>query len=169
MWTRLTLVLVCLGAAAGCGDGNGVDVGRFEVEAVRTESCGEAGLLASLPAMTWKVFLRRVGDDGMHWEDIRDRMMGLYDAEDRSFAIEENLVVDMRQGQVGQPDCRIARRHRIDGVLDSEPELAVSFTAEQRFDYEPTDGSACDDLLEGPTAIADHMPCSVVYDLAGAR
>jgi hypothetical protein len=156
-------------ALAACGEGNGEDVGNFQVEATRTESCGDTGLLASAPAMQLKVFLRRVGEASVHWDDGTGKMIGPYDGTDRSFVVQRSLVVDMRDEFPSGIPCSIERIQRIEGSLDADPSVAKGFEGELRYDYVPTEGSDCSDLLVGETAITRELPCAVVYELNAHR
>ena len=160
---------VAVVAVAGCGEGNGDDVGVFQVKAARTESCGDAGLLASAPEMQLKVWLRRVGESALHWDDGSGKMIGQYDGTKRTFVAQRSVVADMREDFPSGLPCSIERVQKIEATLDADPTVAKSFSGEMRYDYLPTQGSDCQDLLVGETAIATELPCSVAYELDGAR
>jgi hypothetical protein len=154
---------------AGCGDGNGDDVGVFQVKGARTESCGDSGLLASAPEMQLKVWIRRVGESAVHWDDGTGKMIGQYDGTKRTFVTQRSVVADMREDFPSGLPCSIERVQKIEVTLDADPTVAKSFSGEMRYDYVPTEGSDCQDLVVGDTAIARELPCSVAYDLDGER
>jgi hypothetical protein len=155
---------------AGCMAESGEDDARFAVAASLVESCSEAGLLAAPPSQTLHVWLRQVTTRTMHWDDGGGRLVGSYDPTSRLFVIERQLTVDMRAAGSVEPPCSIVRSMRIEGTLDSAPvESAAGFEGVQRIDYLPTDGSSCDDLLEGDVPVAASLPCAVAYDLVAER
>ncbi len=144
---------------------------RYGAVAELKESCGTAGLLAAPDAMKLGVGIRLVSGRAVHWDHGEGIMMGTLDNLG-SFSVSRFLRVDMREGDAEAPSCYVERDMIIDGVLLGNPDSAGTydeFEGAMRYVYRAYGGSDCSDLLEGPEAIADELPCTVSYDLEGVR
>lgn len=158
-------------ACVGCEVPNEGDLGRFELEATRTESCGDTGLLASAPAMTDTVLLRKGSQESLKWQDKNGLMIMEIGEHGNDFSGYRTLVVDMRagNGDASLPPCAIQRVDVVEGLLEGDEQGGYTgFEANLRFDFAPIDGSSCDDL-HTPDAIASGVPCSIAYDATGSR
>jgi len=158
---------------AGCGDGSvdphhpGADLGAFRVEATRkTNTCGDSAL-GGAPA-TWSFELRlRRGDGVMYWDNGVEVIPGGLGADGQSFSFDTGIIVDMRaQGGAGLPPCSVARRDRASGTLDAEDD---AFTGSLAYDFAPTQGSDCADLVTGEMPSFAALPCSMSYELDATR
>lgn len=158
-------------AACGAPDDDG-SLGRFQVTAERTQSCGDAGLLGSASAMTYVVHLRKVGETALHWDDGSEVLMLALDLDGISFKLRRTSNFDMRLGgeDPEAPPCFIERRDELDGVLEgTEAEGFDGFAGTVGYGFAPLAGSSCADLLQGPEAIATAMPCTIGYALSAER
>jgi hypothetical protein len=160
-------------AVAGCGDGTvdprhpGADLGTFRVDATReANTCGDAAL-GGAPA-TWSFELRlRRGDSALYWDNGVEIIPGVLGADGQSFSFDTGIVVDMRaQGSAGLPPCSVARRDRASGTLDAEDD---AFKGSLSYDFAPTQGSACEDLVTSEMPSFGALPCSMKYALDAER
>jgi hypothetical protein len=170
---RCLALVGALVLAPGCGDGSvdphhpGADLGTFRVEATReANTCGDDAL-GGAPA-TWAFELRlRRGDGVMYWDNGVEVIPGRIGANGQSFSFDTGIVVDMReQGSAGLPSCSIARRDRASGMLDAEDD---AFTGSIAYDFAPTQGSDCTDLVFGEIPSFAALPCGMTYDLDATR
>ena len=159
-----------------------LSIGRFEVVATRTESCGDDVYLASPATETFWVFLRKTSATVVLWDDGRDRWP-LTLAEDGSFAGAAEMWVAMDTTyptgepseeppdpweEEGEPpeeaSCVMQRIDRVSGKLLEE---AFEGTLEHAF-AAATD-SDCSPLMAPPLPLADSLPCRVAFDLEATR
>lgn len=155
-------------ALSACKQSNGVTLGLYLAEGTRVDSCGDAGVLGSTPSISWRVHLRRVGDSALHWNHGDGLIIGKVDAEDH-FALSYFARIDMRQGDTKQPTCLVERLLTIEGDMWGATGGYEGFDALLQNQYAITADSSCDDLLDGPEAIADEMPCVVSYEVEAER
>jgi len=173
---KRALVIIAALPLFGCIEPD-MSSSNFITEATRTESCGDAGLLASAPAMELNVNLRFVSEHVVQWDDGSGMLVGDFAPVEHAFQILEQRQVDMRTddalyGPDGTPlpDCSILRQRQITAVLDgTAPEDYAGFSGQLIYAYGPTEGSSCGDLLQGAAPIANALPCTVAYDLAATR
>ncbi len=169
---RLLLLLASsLLAACGASEDDG-SLGRFQLTAERTESCGDTGLLGSAPAMSYVVHLRQVGETALHWDDGSEVLMLALDPDGISFRLRQASSFDMRLGgdDPEAPPCFIERQDELDGVLEgTEAQGFDGFSGTLSYSFAPLAGSSCADLLQGPEAIATAMPCTIGYALSAER
>jgi len=168
------VALVAVAAvSSGCmlNSDNSEVVGSFEVNATRSESCGDAGLLGTPPSMTFEASLTQVGHRALHWRDAQvGLLIGDFNASDNSFKFSEAIVADMRQDAPELlPPCSIRRDLTLAGTLSGEAPSWTSFDATMRYAYTPTTGSSCEDLLVQPDAISDALPCTISFELQGSQ
>jgi hypothetical protein len=144
----------------------GADLGAFRVDADRTKNvCGASALGGSPAKWTFDLRLRR-GDGELYWDNGVELIIGTK-AEGESFAFDTGVVVDMREGSGGGlPPCAIARHDRATIKLDAE---ADAFTGDLSYDFAPTEGSDCADLVTGAMPSFAALPCAMSYGLKGTR
>ncbi len=170
--------IALLGAlSGGCSDAftqgdahhPGTPLGTFHVEATLTSSTCGANALGSQTAWAFDVKLAR---DATHvfWDNGREVIQGSLAADGRSFVFESAVEVDMRAGgsAKGLPPCTIHRSDDAAGELGAT-EPVDSFEGTLRYGFSPTDGSRCDDLVSGPTAVVLALPCAIDYALQAKR
>jgi hypothetical protein len=145
-------------------------IGRFQINASRSESCGDAGVLGSTAQRAFVVHLRRSSESTLQWnENGAITYLGL-EGDGVTFLGESTRRVDMRAGAEGFPPCTIERHDELGGVLEGPAVGPVTgFKGSMRFGYTPVDGSSCDDLTVGPEAIAEALPCAIGYELVAER
>lgn len=168
---------------AGCevADDDPRSLGRFEVEASRTESCGDQVVLASPTSQTFWVFLRKTSEQMLLWDDGRERLPLALES-DGHFGGGAKVVVAMDgpepQGEepdplfpeepidpeAAPPGCVMVRLDAIEGELEAD-----RFTGTLTHTFGAQDGSDCSALLAAPVPLADALPCSVSYDLDAER
>ena len=177
MRPALLLVFLCVGCKMP--DDDPLAVGRFEVQATRTESCGDAVVLASPTFATFSVYLRKTSDTILLWDDGHKRWPLARDS-DGTFVASTKVVMTM-----GTSDEPVVEEDLWDP--DPEPEPEGASCVMQRIDalavdlfedaFEGTllhtfgvqDGSDCGAIAAGPPPLADTLPCTVAYDLAASR
>lgn len=174
-------VLLALPTLVGCGDffGNkdayqpGHQLGTFHVVGTRTRNqCGE-GALGTEP--TWEFDVDLARDKGaLYWDNGAQVLTGTLGDDDRTFSIEATVVVDMRtEDHPGYTPCSIERRDAVQGTL-SEGEDVDAFAADLTYDFAPTAGSVCDDLVlgsetQGDAPVFAALPCGIAYALDAHR
>lgn len=143
----------------------GEPLGTFHVSATaKSNACGE-GALGATDAWEFDVKLSR-GTGSLLWDNGSEVVSGELDADDVTFRFDSGILVDMRtEGEAGKPPCSVARHDAAEGVLDSAGE-ATAFSGSLRYDFAPTEGSQCDDLI-GVVVLT--LPCSMSYGLEATR
>jgi hypothetical protein len=123
---RPLLFVLLLSAGCKMPDDDALAIGRFQVEASRSESCGEAVVLASPSFATFSVYLRKTSDQTLLWDDGRARWP-LARESDGSFIGSVKVVVTMDAGeeQLDEEDL---------WDPDPEPEPASAGCVMQRID-----------------------------------
>ena len=176
MAARVLLLAACAPCAlalCACAQADPADsLGRFEVKAARTQSCGDSGLLGSLEQQTYVVALRRISSKVLEWETGSTALMLSLDPDGVTFTGVGGTEANMRTGKEpeGTPPCMIQRTDALDGTLAGTASAGYSgFEGTVSYAYAPTDGSSCGDLLTGSDPIADALPCTLEYELVGTR
>jgi hypothetical protein len=173
MLARPLALALCSVTLLACAEADERDsIGRFQVEATRTESCGDVGLLASPAQQSYVVALRRVSSKMMQWDDGKSLLSCWLEADGVTFSAQSGMTVDMRSGEQAEDTlpCVVQRGDRLDGGLTPAGGAATSgFEATVRYEFAPTQGSSCDDLLTGAAPIAAALPCAIEYELTGTR
>ncbi|AUX42050.1 hypothetical protein SOCE26_034750 [Sorangium cellulosum] len=150
----------------------GTALGTFHVVGEqRRNSCG-AGALGATRSWEFDVALAR--DEGaLFWNNGGSVIEGVIEDDQVSFVIESRVVVDMRAGDAPPgPPCSVERRDQARGELDGAGEDVAAFEATLSYDFAPTAGSHCEDLVVGDLSVApvfDALPCWMDYDLTGTR
>lgn len=164
------LVAVPAVVLLGCGAGSGEELGRYRIEATRQQQCAESGMLAIDQHTTRFAQLRNLGAV-MHWHEGGGLFVGSYNSGQGSFEVDEHKLVDMRVGDSqDKPSCVIERRLHIAAQFEGDPLAGyLGFVGTLRYDYAVAYQSQCDDLLAGPEAIAETMPCAIDLALDAER
>jgi hypothetical protein len=173
---RSSLALVAGAAAslvAACGDGTvdphhpGKFLGTYHVDAKReATTCGE-GALGSTASWSFDVRLSR--DEGaVFWDNGAEVIAGALAPDDVTFSFTTGVVVDMRDESSAPwlPPCSIARGDGAEGVLAAD---TAGFTGKLTYDFSPTQGSDCTDLVAGSMPVFAALPCAMRYTLSGVR
>jgi hypothetical protein len=162
---------------AGCADifGNkdahqpGDVLGTYHVAAKRgANTCGD-GALGNQEAWEFDVKLARGGSQ-IFWNNGAEIIDGTIDADEKSFHFDTGVLMNMRTAEDhGLPACSIERTDQADGTLAATGTDVASFEGKLAFDFAPSAGSSCEDLIQGSTAILAALPCKIVYALTGTR
>jgi hypothetical protein len=177
MRASLFVLLLCLGCKMS--DHDPLAIGRFQVEASRTESCGEAVVLASPAVATFSVYLRKTSDETLLWDDGQKRWP-LAREGDGSFIGGASVVMTMDAGEKPldeedfwdpdpDPDPASAGcvMQRIDSLVIDLSDETFAGTLSHTFGVQ--DGSDCSAVVAGPPPLADSLPCAVAFDLDATR
>jgi hypothetical protein len=181
MIARAFLGALVMLSTAGCaellGDGSadahqpGTEIGTFHVAATLTSNtCGE-GAFGEAAAWAFDVKLAR-SEGALYWNNGQEVLAGTLGDDGVSFAFESGVIQDMRpEEQIGMPPCSIARRDRAAGALDAAGDDVASFEGTLSYDFSPTAGSQCDDLigLNSNEPVALTLPCGFAYRAEGTR
>jgi hypothetical protein len=162
---------------AGCGDIFGTKdahqpgdvLGTYHVAAKRgTNTCGD-GALGNTAAWEFDVKLARGGAE-IFWNNGAEIIDGTIDADEQTFHFATGVLMNMRTAaDHGLPACSIQRTDRADGKLAATGNDVASFAAQLVFDFAPSSGSSCDDLVTGSTAVLARLPCTIGYAIEGTR
>ncbi|WP_437737182.1 hypothetical protein [Sorangium sp. So ce1335] len=150
----------------------GTALGAFHVVAVQTSNtCGEGALGT---ALLWEFDVELARDEGaLYWDNGASVIAGVLDEDQVSFSIEARVVVDMRGGDMPPgPPCSIERRDRARGELGAAGDDVADFEARLSYEFAPTAGSRCEDLVAGELSVAPvfaALPCGMAYDLEAKR
>lgn len=155
----------------GQGDAHapGTQLGTFHVTASRTENtCGE-GALGNQP--TWNFDVKLARDPGaLYWNNGVELIRGDLDADAVTFHFTAAIETNMRAGaSPSLPPCSVRRSDQAKGVLDAKDETAHAFTGSLSYDFTPTSGSSCDDLVSGDKSILAALPCRFAYKLTAEK
>lgn len=166
------VALVALASAAGCQVQDDEIIGRYQVEWVRVESCGDAGVLASPSEMRFNVAIRQGSDRSLQWIE-RGETVNLVDMGDGSYQAQVAQIFDAHagiEGIEGLPPCTIERLDTLiaDPVDEAPAGDFESFASELHLDYAAAADTSCDAFGEAG-GLAKGLPCSVVYEGTGAR
>lgn len=150
----------------------GTALGRYHVVGTQVgNTCGEGALGAT---RSWAFDVELARDEGvLYWNNGATVVPGVLDDDEVSFSIEARVVVDMRGGDMppGLP-CSIERRDVARGKLDNASDDVERFEGTMTFEFAPTTGSRCEDLVVGELSVEPQftaLPCWIVYDLAAKR
>ncbi len=172
----LFALLAALPACLDFGDKDahepGTALGKFHVDAQQTaNTCGE-GALGATRSWQFDVELSR-GEGAFFWDNGATTIQGVLGDDQVSFSIEGRVVVDMRTGDMPPgPPCLIERRDRARGRLGNPTDDVARFEATLSYDFAPTPGSLCDDLVVSELSVAPvfaALPCGMAYDLSAQR
>ena len=175
--SSLVLLLAAAPCLAACGDIFGTKdahqpgdkLGTFHVAATRgANTCGD-GALGNTADWEFDVKLARGGAE-IFWNNGVEEIDGTIDADERTFHFDSGVLMNMRTAEShGLPACSIKRTDRADGKLAATGDDVASFKGKLEFGFTPTDGSSCEDLVTGSTAVLAKLPCGILYALEGTR
>ena len=153
----------------GCMVTDEDSLGRFELEASRSESCGDQGLLASSPVIERVVHLRKGSSTTIQWDDGSELLLLELDPDGVTFRSGRAVVVDMRAGDedaASKPPCQVGRVDLLQGVLEEGSVRGEyqGFDVSMSYDFTPMEGSSCDDLLGAPEGVIEALPCAIGYE-----
>ncbi|MGK4005504.1 hypothetical protein WMF31_22960 [Sorangium sp. So ce1036] len=185
MRTLLLALLPALPVLSACGDffgdrdahAPGTALGTFHVVGTQTaNTCGEGALGAT---RSWEFNVELARDAGvLFWDNGASLVPGVLDEDLLSFSVEARVVVDMRTGDMPPgPPCSVERRDRVRGELGGagrglDDDDVTRFEGRLSFDYAPTAGSRCEDLVVSELSVAPvfaALPCTMVYALTATR
>jgi hypothetical protein len=169
---RPTLALLSALALTGCADMFGTDdphqpgtpLGGFHVRATESlNTCG-AGALGAGAAWEFDVHLSR--DEGtIFWDNGAQSIAGTLADDGVSFAIQSDVVVDMRtEIDVGKPACSVSRHDTAEGVLD-DAERVGGFAGTLGYAFEPQ--GDCTDLVDSSAPVFAALPCAMSFAMKG--
>jgi hypothetical protein len=148
-------------------DGLGDFIGVFAVDAKRdANTCGEGPLGA--PA-TWSFEMRLSREVGtIYWNNGAEYIQGKLDADGHSFTFDTTLIVDMRDENSAPwlPPCSVARRDQSSGKIADDD---ASLTGKLSYDFSPTQGSDCADLVTTDPKVFMTLPCGMAYTIEADR
>lgn len=147
----------------------GDPLGTYHVVAKRgANTCGD-GALGNQAAWEFDVKLARGGAQ-IFWDNGAEIIDGTIDADEKSFHFDSGVVMNMRTAEDrGLPACSIQRLDQADGTLAATGVDVASFEGKLAFDFAPSAGSSCSDLVQGSSAILAALPCKIVYAISGTR
>lgn len=183
MRTLLLALLPALPGLSACGDffgdrdahAPGTALGSFHVVGTQTaNTCGEGALGAP---RSWEFDVALAHDAGvLFWDNGATFVLGELDERLWRFSVEARVVVDMRAGDMPPgPPCSVERRDRVHGEFDgagADLDDVTRFEGRMSFDYTPTAGSRCEDLVVSELSVAPvfaALPCTMAYALTGTR
>lgn len=173
------LAIAAVVATTGCdqffGDGRqdahnpGTDLGAYHVTATVTANTCGAGALGQPSSWAFDVHLSRDAEGGfLYWNNGQAAIAGALETDDVSFSFDTSVVQNMRDpAVVGPPPCSIARLDHAKGTLDAATDAVAAFTGELTYQFAPTAGSICDDLIDSETPIVIGFPCGFTYEMKG--
>jgi len=85
-----------------------------------------------------------------------------------TFGFATSVVQNMRDPNVvGPPPCSVNRQDTASGKLDAATGAVSSFSGQLSYQFAPTAGSNCDDLINGDMPLVAQLPCGFAYNLTG--
>jgi len=179
MFARIGLLaLVATSAPTGCekvfGDGSqdahnpGTALGSYQVTANSTSNTCGLGALGSQASWQFDVTLSR--DTGvLYWNNGQAAIAGNLADDGVTFSFDTSVIQNMRDPNVvGRPPCSIARADHAEGTLDAPTGAVSSFTGTLSYQFAPTAGSNCADLVEeSETPLVLQFPCGFSYAMTG--
>lgn len=177
MLARVALLgLAALASPSGCdqafGDGRqdahqpGENLGTFQVTGTQTANTCGAGAFGEQSSWQFQVKLARATGE-IFWNNGQEILAGTLASDGLTFSFDTGVVIDMRAAdQVGLPACSIRRADHASGTLGAD---ATTFTGELSYQFSPTAGSSCTDIVSGATPLAATLPCSFSFHLTAQR
>jgi hypothetical protein len=173
----------------------GTLIGTYGVTAIETaNSCGE-GALGETADWSFTVSFSEDGST-VYWNSGNGPITGVLGSDGISFSFVNSIVTDMRTstttsdpqtstgfwgagggtGTYGLPACSVERDDAASGFFSGDvvtsSTSALTFSGSLIYEYSPTPGSSCEDLVTGsPTAAPQFLalPCSMAFTLGGTR
>ncbi len=171
------LLLSTLPLLAGCTEAFGTrdahqpgdPLGTFHITATQTKNqCGDGALGA--PA-TWDFDVKLAWKDGsLFWNSGGEVISGPLSADNKSFQIDTDVVMNMRTAtDKGKPACSMDRHDTAKGTLTLDGDGVSAAAGTLTYAFEPTEGSSCDDLVTSDTPLFEAIPCEMVYAFKAPR
>lgn len=173
--TRALFVVVPF--LGGCVDAFGTNdphqpgehLGTYHLTAKQKHNdCGSGALGA--PAV-WELDVKLAWGDGtIFWNSGGEVISGSLSADRTKFDIQTDVVVDMRtDADAGKPPCSMARHDTAAGKLVLDGDAVSSASGALTYDFAPTSGSECADLVNSETPLFETLPCSIEYAFEAPR
>lgn len=169
----LTLALGAAGCVEAFGDKNpyepGEPLGTFHLTAKQTQnSCGEGALGAP---EVWEFDVKLSwGEQSIFWNSGGQVIPGKLSDDRASFEIASDVVMNMRTAaDMGKKPCSIDRHDVAKGSLVAQGEGVASASGTLSYDYAPTAGSDCADLVSSEAAVFAALPCAMTYSFSAPR
>lgn len=148
-------------------DGPGDFIGVFKVEAEQDANTCGAGALNAPAAWTFEVRLsREVGI--AYWNNGAELITGQLDADKHSFKFDTSVIVDMRDANSAPwlEPCSVKRHDVSSGKIGDDD---TTFSGKLSYDFAPTAGSECSDLVMSDPQVFTALPCGMTYTLEAKR
>ncbi len=147
----------------------GVELGRYRVDATLTShSCGE-GALGSATSWQFEVELAR-DERALYWNNGAEIIAGELDESGVGFSFDSGVIIDMRSPEeTALPACSVKRVDLAAGKLGADGADVPAFAGTLSYDFAPTEGSSCADLVSDPEPVFAALPCSFAYTIVGER
>lgn len=148
-------------------DGPGDFIGVFAVDAKQDANTCGAGALNSPAAWSFDVRLsREIGI--IYWNNGAELINGDLDADKHTFSFDTSVIVNMRDQNSAPwlPDCSVARHDQSAGKIADDD---AAFTGKLTYDFAPTAGSDCTDLIMSDQPVFAALPCGMTYTLDAKR
>lgn len=148
-------------------DGPGDFIGVFKVDAKQdTNTCG-AGALDAPDPWTFDVRLsREIGT--VYWNKGAELIIGELDADKHTFKFDTTVIFNMRD-QNSAPwlePCSVKRHYVSSGKIADDD---TTFSGKLSYDFFPTAGSECSDLMMSDPPVFIALPCGMTYSLEAKR
>ncbi len=178
---RLVPLAFALPLLTGCGDlfGSqdakqpGTALGTFHLTATLSSgTCGDRALGA--PAV-WEFDVKLARAAGtLFWDNGATQVSGSLADDTQAFAVESQVVQNMRTEAAPGPDCVVARADKASGSLVGKDADVTSFSGQLSYSFLMQAGSLCDDLVASTAPpnvqpIFAALPCSMVYTFSAPR
>lgn len=148
-------------------DGPGDFIGLFTVDAKQdANTCGTGALDA--PA-SWQFDVRLSREVGiLYWNNGAEYVEGNLGSDKRTFSFDTMVRVNMRDQNSDPwlPPCSVDRHDRSSGKIADDD---TTFTGKLSYDFAPTTGSDCADLITSETPVFLMLPCGMSYTLEAKR
>ena len=148
-------------------DGPGDFIGVFAVDGTQdANTCGD-GAQGAPTSWSFEVrFAREIGI--LYWNPGAELITGTLDADKHTFSFDTSIVVNKRDQNSDPwlPPCSVSRHDRSSGKIADDD---ASFTGKLSYDWAPTSGSDCSDLITSDTPEFAMLPCGMTYTLEGKR
>lgn len=134
----------------------------------KSNDCG-SGALGAPPV--WELDVKLAWSDGtLFWNSGGEVISGSLSSDRTQFDIQTDVVVDMRtDADKGKPPCKMARHDAAQGKLTRDGDTVPAAKGALTYDFAPTEGSQCADLVTSETPLFEALPCSIEYSFNADR
>lgn len=175
---RAVRALLCAAPLlAGCVDAfgdkdphqPGDPLGTYHITAKQKHNDCGSGALGAPPV--WELDVKLAWGDGtIFWNSGGEVISGSLSADRKKFDIETDVVVDMRtDADKGKPPCSMARHDSAQGTLALDGDAVSAATGALTYDFAPTEGSQCADLVTSDPPLFEALPCGIEYSFEAPR